>query len=120
MVSRRGRGTVILVTQEWGGGFLDVQCLSAPGSPPVWSQAVPLHPLPSCFTLRWGGRAGILVRLVLPWPSPAPLIYQLRILPPPSVLSPAHEHPPCKHPPSARLRAGLAPRASALQVSPWH
>lgn len=56
------------------------------------------------------------VSLVLPWPSPRPLISQRCLLLPSSVLPPALEHPPSaelcvsptEHLPGSKLWVGLA------------
>lgn len=89
------------------GGCLLFQLPSAPSSPPLWSQAIPLHPwLP--FSVM-GGRSDETGPYL--WPS-AP-ISMCHVLLPPSVLSPASKHPlrsesALEHPPSTELGAGPA------------
>lgn len=91
------------------GGSLLFQLPSAPSSPSLWSQAIPLHPwLP--FSIMGGHPDETSSYL---WPS-AP-ISVCHVLLPPSVLSPACKHPlrsesALEHPPSTEPGAGPAHR----------
>lgn len=81
------------------------QLLSAPGSPPVWSQAVPLHPCTQqSFHPVLMGRADILVRLVLAWPSPGLLLLSF---------------PQCCLQPWSILPGSIHPVLSSGLYQPW-